>query len=81
MCGLFYFLLTVIYLETITPIPRAKTQLSKEAKQRREQAMKLKMMIEKAETLEEIAQIEEEIKKGKYDDIMNELEEEEKADN
>ena len=67
-------------LEQQVPIQRAKVQISKEEKHRREQAMKLKMRIEKAETFEEIALIEEEIRKGKFDDIMNELDEEAKVE-
>lgn len=51
-------------------IQKEKNSMSKEAKERREKAMKLKLMIEQAETLEEIAKIEEEMKKGKYDELL-----------
>lgn len=54
-------------------ISKEKASLTKEAKKRREEALKLKMMIEQAETIEEITRIEEEMKKGKYDELLNEL--------
>eukprot|EP00343_Euplotes_focardii_P006961 CAMPEP_0205823440 /NCGR_PEP_ID=MMETSP0206-20130828/16552_1 /ASSEMBLY_ACC=CAM_ASM_000279 /TAXON_ID=36767 /ORGANISM="Euplotes focardii, Strain TN1" /LENGTH=81 /DNA_ID=CAMNT_0053120609 /DNA_START=302 /DNA_END=547 /DNA_ORIENTATION=- len=58
-------------------IQKEKAGMTKEQKQRREEAIKLKDRIERAETIEEITQIEEEMKKGKYDELLRELEQEE----
>ena len=46
--------------------------MSKEEKLRRERALKLRQMIENAESLEEIEKIEKEIEEGGYYDIFNE---------
>lgn len=51
-------------------LQKEKSSLSKEAKARRQRALELKMMIEQAESLEEIAKIEEEIEKGKYNEFL-----------
>jgi U2 small nuclear ribonucleoprotein A' len=55
-------------------LQQQKNSLSKEEKARREKALQLKVMIEQAETLEEITRIEEEMKKGKYDEVLLENE-------
>lgn len=60
-------------------IQKDKAGMTKEDKERREKAMKLRLMIEQAETLEEIAKIEEEMKTGKYDELL--LEDDEEAKN
>mmetsp|Transcript_33104 Transcript_33104/g.38033 ORF Transcript_33104/g.38033 Transcript_33104/m.38033 type:complete len:117 (-) Transcript_33104:27-377(-) len=62
--------------DQIVQIAKEKKQLTKEEKQRREKAIKLRMRIEQAETLEEIAQIEEEMKKGNFDEVLAEMDEE-----
>lgn len=59
-------------------IQKEKQSMTKEEKARREKALKLKQMIENAETLEEIAKIEAEMEKGGYDDFL--LLEDEKQD-
>ncbi|CAI2378186.1 unnamed protein product [Moneuplotes crassus] len=58
-------------------ILKEKSKMTKEGKQRRQRAIELKQMIEKAETLEEIMQIEKEMNDGKYEEILKEMEEEE----
>lgn len=58
-------------------ILKEKSNMTKEAKQRRQRAIELKQMIEKAETLEEITQIEKEMNDGKYEEILREMEAEE----
>lgn len=63
-------------VDQIVQIAKEKKQLTKEEKQRREKAIKLRMRIEQAETLEEIAQIEEEMKKGNFDEVLAEMDEE-----
>lgn len=47
-----------------------KRGMTKEDKLRKEKALQLKMRIENAESLEEIMKIEEEMKKGEYDQLL-----------
>ena len=50
---------------------KEKASMTKEGKEKLERAQMLKKMIDEAETLEEIAKIEEEMKKGNFDGILD----------